>query len=157
MQLLAIHEAALPTGTRFINQALVDKFPDRTLESIKGIRKSKNIKYHAILESVKEHRPVTPRRRLLPATPSTANSNLINNQSTVRSPSTNSINVSLNSSTSDLLATEISVEDQFEISISTSAKVDPTLESLVTRLCNNEDIFPELSTLMIKRHFKKKE
>lgn len=52
--LLARQEARLTVnGTRFLNQALVPLFPDRTLESIKGQRRYKKHK-GLVLKMIKE-------------------------------------------------------------------------------------------------------
>ena len=53
IRILASAEANLPPNIRFVNQALIKYFPDRSLESIKGVR-NKNPKYKEILSSLKE-------------------------------------------------------------------------------------------------------
>ena len=52
-RLMAIHEARLTRiGTRFMNQALAEKIPDRTIESIKGQRKTQA--YRELVRSLLE-------------------------------------------------------------------------------------------------------
>ena len=68
MLLLASAEAQLPKGTRFVNQALLKKFADRSLESIKGIR-NKHPRYKSILVETREKLEAIPRARTLPSTP----------------------------------------------------------------------------------------
>ena len=68
LAVLASAEAQLPEGTRFVNQALLPMFPDRSLEAIKGAR-NKNKRYKPILSSIKERMASNPPVRRLPATP----------------------------------------------------------------------------------------
>ena len=70
IRLLAVAEMQLPVGTRFVNMALKEIFPHRTIESIKGIRNKKG-SYKAILEEVTASQSANlgaPQRRL-PRTP----------------------------------------------------------------------------------------
>ena len=70
IRLLAVAEMQLPEGTRFLNMALKEIFPHRTIESIKGIR-NKKAAYKAILDEVKASQSANlgaPHRRL-PRTP----------------------------------------------------------------------------------------
>ena len=61
LKLLADTEANVPAQTRFMNQYLLGKFPQRTLESIKGQRKS--ARYRDILNNIvvreRDDNPVT--------------------------------------------------------------------------------------------------
>lgn len=68
LYILASAEAQLPTGTRFVNQALHAKFPDRSIESIKGQR-NKSSKYSNILKVIKEKLASRDNVRQLPSTP----------------------------------------------------------------------------------------
>ena len=72
LRVLAFREANLPPSTRFKNQALLQFFPERSLESLKGAR-NKNPKYRELLQQMQltNQSPstiLTPTSNILPPT-----------------------------------------------------------------------------------------
>ena len=164
IRMLACAEIELTPGTRFINQALLKRFPERSLEAIKGMR-NKNDRYKRILASIKEHR-VTSAPRILPATPRqnlrSSRTRLICAASPRLLPASpaeciQTIPTPSESSLLNLLASSPETEvdtDPFIVAIKKTYTCDNKLKNLIDERISGVDNSTEFSLYFSKEHQK---
>ena len=149
--MLAIAESQLPTSARFVNIELQKLFPDRSIESIKGIRNKKE-GYKIILRQIKDSVPrdIGSPPRILPSPSLNTNgSPSLPRRLRRRLPPTPTDDHTI---MSEVASVSIVEADEFETSIRSSYECNHHLKSLIDPILAGSNDMTEINTYFSKEH-----